>query len=589
MKRIGDEGERNPKPPKFLKLMLSSPKVHISDRASQRGHDDTSRVSNVLEEDYTNSSGTIIVDPLLWNGSIVWKVPFHTVGSSQRRFLRLRRSCEHSENNIPVKVKEDGVSTFAVKRIASPIALELVNPQIEGSKSSKFFVFDDITAIREGHQTPAFLAFIARHGHFIVPSGNHCFSICFRHRSIDLYTDTEQMRSLWVKAILELKGQSTLISFPRKQYLTFEDKGLTAKTFFRSARCGDAGTFQWYLENGFNVDIMENDELRDTPLIAACRLGRTDIVQIALEFDAKNDPHPEFGQTALQVAVASGYTDCVQLILETAALSFADKVIVNHVDDGKEAPLHVASRCGSLDILKLLIRHGANLNSVDAKEKTCLHCAAQYGHSRCLNFLLNAGCKSILEQRDYQGLTCLHTAVKADNVECAQLLLNNGSNIRAVTLDGDSIFNIARRQKLRRMSRIIHRYQEHGLDFVKHSFFDKDSSHDHSEEDIYGPLSIFHGLNVYRTPRGPPKCTTTSDDERQIEQSHISGSDRCNNVNNCQSNGFPGRFESFQNPMEMFRLGVDTWYILYCSGYPYFVREADGYSQVRFLCAILTL
>jgi ankyrin repeat protein len=615
MKRIhsstkGDAGELKEKPQKIQKLMLSSPKVHMSVGESghtpkiSRGYDDGISKSPNIQGKENTTPAPMTVDQLLWNGSIVWKVPFHTIGSCQRRLLRLRRSCESTDQSLTVKVKEDGTSKYDVEEIACPIALEVINPQIQGRNSSKCFAFDQITAIREGHQTPAFHAFMARHGHEAIPASKLCFSICLRHRSIDLYTDTENIKLTLVRAILDLKGQSASISFPQRQQSLLESSAFTRKSFFTSARSGDAGTFRWYLENGFDVDIMEDEDARDTPLIAACRLGRTDIVQIALQFDAKNDPHPHFGQTALQVAVASGYTDCVRLILETAAISFADKVIVNHEDYGKEAPLHVASRCGSIDVLKLLIYHGANTNSVDARGRTCLHCAAQYGHMNCLTFLLDLGCQSILEQRDDRGVTCLHMAVKADHVECSKLLLDNGSDIRAVTLDGKSIFNIAHRQKSRKMCRMLDNYQHCEVNPVKSEFYHcRGSQEGLKSERSTNPLDIFHGLNVYTAPQGKYSPTHSSNIMEPVSTEHsnshyvhsemypistpveFSGSsdlrsDRYNYAHDAADSGY---LESNQYPADMFRVEGETWYMFYSSEYPYFVREKDRFSQVSII------
>ena len=341
---------------------------------------------------------------------------------------------------------------------------------------------------------------------------------------------------------------------------------------------------------------MEDDDVRDTPLIAACRLGRTDIVQIALQFDAKNDPHPHFGQTALQVAVASGYTDCVRRILETAAISSADKVIVNHEDYGKEAPLHVASRCGSIDVLKILLYHGANTNSVDARGRTCLHCTAQYGHKNCLAFLLDTGCQSILEQRDDRGVTCLHTSVKADHVDCSKLLLDNGSDIRAVTLDGESIFKIARRQKSRRMCRMLENYQHRGVNSVNSRFF-----HSHSSQESLNngrrtnPLDIFHGLNVYTTTQGECSPTDSHNTTDPLHTGHTNYYQyrkptstgvientylRSGQYNYSHGALDSGYLESSQYPSDMFQFEGETWYMFFSSGYPYFVRERDNFSQV---------
>jgi len=41
----------------------------------------------------------------------------------------------------------------------------------------------------------------------------------------------------------------------------------------------------------------------DTPLMMACRAGRADVVNLCLQFGGRNDPHPDFGQTALHAAI----------------------------------------------------------------------------------------------------------------------------------------------------------------------------------------------------------------------------------------------------------------------------------------------
>jgi ankyrin repeat protein len=48
------------------------------------------------------------------------------------------------------------------------------------------------------------------------------------------------------------------------------------------------------------VDVMDS-ATGDTPLLLACRLGHAHVVRVCLSRGAKNDPHPSFGQTALQV------------------------------------------------------------------------------------------------------------------------------------------------------------------------------------------------------------------------------------------------------------------------------------------------
>lgn len=230
---------------------------------------------------------------------------------------------------------------------------------------------------------------------------------------------------------------------------------LRKKQVFAAARTGDDAKFRWYLEQGYPIEAEDNEEKRDTVLIAACRFGWANIVQIALEYDAKNDPHPEYGQTALQVAVASGHINCVKVILETASLSKADRIIVNHEDHAKEAPLHVASRCGNLHIVQLLVKHGANIFCVDAKGRNCLHCAVQSGHDTCLKYLIQVGGHQLINEKDQNGLTCLYMAIKQGNLTTTKILMQSGADLAAVTETGINILELAKGQSSKKMVDLI--------------------------------------------------------------------------------------------------------------------------------------
>jgi ankyrin repeat protein len=171
-------------------------------------------------------------------------------------------------------------------------------------------------------------------------------------------------------------------------------------TVLDSVKHGELKTLRHFFDQGCPIDLELNPN-RDTALIVACRLGLLDVARLMLlEYGARNDPHPDYGHTALQHAVSSGHKSIVRLILDCAAPSGLDAVIVNHTDAHGEAPIHVACRCGSLDILQLLIEGGANVGVVDARGRTCLHLASQQGHASCLLCVLEAGADDFIEVRD---------------------------------------------------------------------------------------------------------------------------------------------------------------------------------------------
>ena len=57
-------------------------------------------------------------------------------------------------------------------------------------------------------------------------------------------------------------------------------------------------------------------------------------------------------------------------------------------------PLHIASSNGYSDIVKYLIKSGANLEEETSGKATPLLCASYYGHIEIVNFLIQNGADS---------------------------------------------------------------------------------------------------------------------------------------------------------------------------------------------------
>lgn len=82
--------------------------------------------------------------------------------------------------------------------------------------------------------------------------------------------------------------------------------------------------------------------------------------------------------------------------------------IVNEVDATSKTPLFYAIFNGTdeqVNIIRILIENGANLNEQDLSGKTPLHYASELGRVRCIPFLLQKGAK--LDIRDKSGKTPL--------------------------------------------------------------------------------------------------------------------------------------------------------------------------------------
>lgn len=198
------------------------------------------------------------------------------------------------------------------------------------------------------------------------------------------------------------------------------------RRIFPAVMRGDLSAVLALFDQGCPVDLVQTGT-GDTPMLLACRLGDIEMTRECLRRGSRNDPHPEFGQTALHAAVARGKETCARLLLETAAPSRSDAVISNHKDPNKETPLHVACRGGFSGIVDALLHHGADMRAVDKRGNTPLHGAAGAGHADALASLLDAGGDGMLEERNARGERALHTAAAAGHIACVELLLGTAA------------------------------------------------------------------------------------------------------------------------------------------------------------------
>lgn len=97
---------------------------------------------------------------------------------------------------------------------------------------------------------------------------------------------------------------------------------------------------------------------------------------------------------------------------------------------GYGVPLIEASRKGHLEIVKLLIQHGANVNVVEGMY-TPLHVASVYGNLEIVKELLNneRGVEININWKDNLGITALHEASVRCHFDIIKYLIKNGADI----------------------------------------------------------------------------------------------------------------------------------------------------------------
>ena len=266
--------------------------------------------------------------------------------------------------------------------------------------------------------------------------------------------------------------------------LLIDDADL-ASLLCRLAQEQDLATLETYLRCGANPNAADYDGR--TALHIAASTGHKDITSLILQKGADVNAVDRFASTPLLDAIKHAHADCVDVLLtaggklmmkkheaastlcrlaqeqdlatlETYLRCGADPNTADY--DGRTA-LHLAAS-GHKDVTALLLKKGAEVNVVDRFGSTPLLDAVKNDHTECIDVLLTAGGKLMMQDHeaastlcrlaqageckalsrylrcganpnaaDYDGRTALHLAASSDCPESVEVLLANGAEINS--------------------------------------------------------------------------------------------------------------------------------------------------------------
>jgi len=187
-----------------------------------------------------------------------------------------------------------------------------------------------------------------------------------------------------------------------------------------AAETGDIAAMAKLLEEGVPVD--QANKVGNCPLGSAAANGQLDAVKFLLDHGANINAANESGKTALELAVSSNGIPVTKALLERGADLNADK---------KKAVLEDPIADGHLEMVRLLIAHGANVNSA---KYSLLGVAAEHGRADVTIALIDAGAN--IEGLSAYGATPLLDAAGQHNWECSRILVEAGANVN-VSVPGD--------------------------------------------------------------------------------------------------------------------------------------------------------
>ena len=165
-------------------------------------------------------------------------------------------------------------------------------------------------------------------------------------------------------------------------------------------------------------------------IFTAARQGRIDRIRALVESDRASTTNRDHdGITALHLAAITGrVSTCAYLIEQGAEVNAFGGIV-------PATPLQWAARQGLVEVIDLLIQHGANPLLVDSQDFSCVHSVIHSSDHWALLYIL---CQPdiAVDEKDHLGLTPLHWAAQQGDSRSTQVLLNFGADPNAVDRNG---------------------------------------------------------------------------------------------------------------------------------------------------------
>ena len=176
-----------------------------------------------------------------------------------------------------------------------------------------------------------------------------------------------------------------------------------------------------------------------TPLHKASQNGYLEAVKYLVEHHADCNKLDDYYHSPLYYAVSENHVDVVDYLVNYRKAKLRIKYRFKDVKTGevkvleKESPLHRACEKGHVQVCRILIAAGANVNlSINDGgllfDDTPLHRAAQNGHVGVMTLLVQQG-GALLNPGDADGNTPLHKACYCKQLKCVEFLIMEGCNI----------------------------------------------------------------------------------------------------------------------------------------------------------------
>lgn len=188
---------------------------------------------------------------------------------------------------------------------------------------------------------------------------------------------------------------------------------------------GDLAGIQATLDKG--VSVNDANHYGMTPTMIAAQAGQLEILQFLISKGADINAYHHLEQcTALGFAAEEFRPEVVSVLLKAGAKLFFPEQITSNpmVKAVTRLPKDATEREHQLQVLRMLLDAGGDVNSVDDKGRTPLMMAAETNNAEIVDLLLKNKADPNIKNQD--GNTALHVAAQKGNHSIIQVLLLQG-------------------------------------------------------------------------------------------------------------------------------------------------------------------
>ena len=183
-----------------------------------------------------------------------------------------------------------------------------------------------------------------------------------------------------------------------------------------------------------DADLSARDGDGDPPIAWAAEKGIPDVFEYMLSRGADIRATNNSGATLLHTVFLRGdkYIDKHAEVVRIMLTRNFD--MLAHVDNRRDAALHLAARCGSLEAVKLMLDENLSqrldINMRGSDDSTPLYQASESGELKMVEYLISKSADVNLPNSS--GSTPLHTAAGSGRLEIVRALVDAGANVNAI-------------------------------------------------------------------------------------------------------------------------------------------------------------